>query len=123
VFVLMSRAESCSMALLEAMAAGVPVVASNVGGNAELVTDGTNGLLLPPEDVDGLARTLSRLVADAPLRERLTAAARALIERKFDRTVMARAYVDIFEQATGSTRSAQAACRKPAPTAAPEIDR
>jgi glycosyltransferase involved in cell wall biosynthesis len=123
VFVLMSRAESCSMALLEAMAAGVPVVASRVGGNAELVTDGTNGLLLPPEDVDELARTLSRLAADALLRERLAAAGRALIERNFNRTVMARAYADIFEQATGGTRSAGAAHRMPAQPAAPEIDR
>jgi glycosyltransferase involved in cell wall biosynthesis len=121
--VLMSRAESCSMALLEAMAAGVPVVASHVGGNAELVTDGTNGLLLPPEDVDGLARTLSRLVTDALLCERLAAAGRALIERKFDQAVMARAYVDIFEQAIGGTRSADGTHRMRAPPAAPEIDR
>jgi glycosyltransferase involved in cell wall biosynthesis len=123
VFVLMSRAESCSMAMLEAMAAGVPVVASRVGGNAELVTDGTNGLLLPPEDVDGLARTLSRLAADALLRERLAAAGCALIERKFNRAVMARAYVDIFEHAAAETRSADGAHRMRAPPVAPEIDR
>jgi glycogen(starch) synthase len=121
VFVLMSRAESCSMALLEAMAAGVPVIASHVGGNAELVTDDTNGLLLPPEDVDGLARTLLRLVADTPLRERLAAAGRALIERQFDRAVLARSYAELFEQAIGGTGSADAACRKP-PPAAPEIE-
>ena len=111
------------MALLEAMAAGVPVVASRVGGNTELVTDGINGLLLPPEDVDGLACTLSRLVADALLRERLAAAGGALIERKFDRAVMARAYVDIFEQAMADTRSAGGAQRMRVPPAAAEIDR
>jgi len=103
------------------MAAGVPVIASHVGGNAELVTDDTNGLLLPTEDVDGLARTLLRLVADTPLRERLAAAGRALIERQFDRAVLARSYAELFEQAIGGTGSADAACRKP-PPAAPEIE-
>lgn len=121
-FVLMSRAESCSMALLEAMAAGLPIVASHVGGNAELVVDGTSGLLVEPEDIDGLANTLSRLVSDVQLRGRLAAEGRLLIERKFDRAVLARAYAEIFEQAIVSTRSVDAPLPKPAPAATPEID-
>jgi glycosyltransferase involved in cell wall biosynthesis len=99
VFVLMSRAESCSMALLEAMAANLPVIASKVGGNVELVQHDVNGLLVEADDVDGLARSLVRLADDPPLRARLVAATRSLIESKLGWSVAARAYEAILKQA------------------------
>ena len=61
---------------LEAMAAGRPVVASAVGGLAELVVDGTTGIHVPPGDVPALRNALERIVADAPFRARLGAAGR-----------------------------------------------
>lgn len=62
--------------VVEAMAAGVPVIAAAAGGPAEIVTDGVDGLLVPPGDVDALALALQRLAADAALRAELSAAGR-----------------------------------------------
>lgn len=71
-FVLPSRSEGMPLALLEAMAARVPVVATRVGAVPELVEDGVTGLLVEPEDVAGLGRALSLLLGDARVRARLT---------------------------------------------------
>jgi glycosyltransferase involved in cell wall biosynthesis len=76
-FALPSRRENQPLALLEAMAAGKPVVAARVGGVPEIVTDGVDGLLVEPGDVGGLARAMAALVEDAGLRERLGQRARA----------------------------------------------
>jgi glycogen(starch) synthase len=76
VLVLPSAYEEMGSVLTEAMAAGVPVVASDVGGIPEVVDEGVTGLLVPPLDVDALAGALDRLVADSALRERLADGAR-----------------------------------------------
>ncbi len=62
-------------AVVEALAAGTPVVATRVGGVPELVVDGVNGLLADPGDAAGLAAAVRRLVSDGELRTRLAAAA------------------------------------------------
>jgi glycosyltransferase involved in cell wall biosynthesis len=67
----------------EAMATGRAVVATDCGGNAELVIDGEVGLLVPPQDVDALAGALSRLLDDPVLRQRLGAAARRRVVEQF----------------------------------------
>jgi 2-deoxystreptamine N-acetyl-D-glucosaminyltransferase/2-deoxystreptamine glucosyltransferase len=77
VLVLPSAYEEMGSVLVEAMAAGLPVVASDVGGIPAVVRDGRTGLLVPPGDTDALAAALDRLVADPALRERLAAGARA----------------------------------------------
>jgi glycosyltransferase involved in cell wall biosynthesis len=85
---LCSGYEGLSHVLLEAMAAGLPVLASDVGGNRALVKDGENGLLVPYGDVSAMAATLQRLLDDAELRTRLGATARAeAAERTVDRLV------------------------------------
>jgi glycogen synthase len=99
-FVLASRAESCSMALLEAMAAGLPLVATDVGGNGEIVQHGRNGLLFKVQDVDALASALQTLAADAPLRQRFAAANRALARERFSWQAVARGYEALFSEAT-----------------------
>lgn len=76
VLVLPSVYEEMGSVLVEAMAAGLPAVASDVGGIPEVVRDGETGLLVPPGDVDALAGALDRLVADGRLRSRLAAGAR-----------------------------------------------
>ena len=77
VFVLPSLFECLPYTLLEAMAAGLPCIASNVGGNVDLIQDGETGLTVEPGDVDSLTRALRRLLEDADLRVRLGQNARA----------------------------------------------
>jgi glycosyltransferase involved in cell wall biosynthesis len=77
VLVLPSAYEEMGSVLTEALASGLPVVASDVGGIPEVVHHGVTGLLVPPGDVDALAAALDRLAADAGLRARLAAGALA----------------------------------------------
>jgi glycosyltransferase involved in cell wall biosynthesis len=76
VFVLASRFEGFPNALLEAMAHGLAVVATRVGSVPEIVRDGVQGLLVPPEDPAALRAAIARVAGDAGLRERLGRAAR-----------------------------------------------
>jgi colanic acid/amylovoran biosynthesis glycosyltransferase len=76
IFVLSSLWEGCPNVVLEAMAHGLPVVATAVGGIPELVTDGDSGLLVPPGDPDALAAALARLLRDRTLRLAMGEAAR-----------------------------------------------
>jgi glycosyltransferase involved in cell wall biosynthesis len=79
------------VALIEAMAAGVPVVSTRVGGVAELLEDGGAGLLAPPGDAAAFADALDRLLGDAALRARLAAAGRAAVAARHDLDANARA--------------------------------
>ena len=79
-FALPSYAEGLPMALLEAMAAGLPVVTTPVGGIPSLIRDGDNGLLVPAGSPDALAQALRRLASDPGLRRRLGDAGRRLVE-------------------------------------------
>jgi glycosyltransferase involved in cell wall biosynthesis len=91
IFVLPSRSEAFPNAVLEAMAAGLPIVASGVGGILELIDDGRTGLLVPAGDPAALADRLRRLMTDPALALRLGNAARdeALARYSFDRMVAA----------------------------------
>ena len=71
-----SLEEGFGISALQAMAAGLPIVATRVGGTAELVEEGTSGLLVPPRDPRALAAALAQLLRDAALRSRVAAAAR-----------------------------------------------
>ena len=84
VFVLNSEYEGLSHTLLEVQALGTPVVCTNVCGNPEVISDGENGLLVPPGDDQTLARALEKLLADRALRERLSIRGVELSSR-FDR--------------------------------------
>ena len=88
VFVLSSLWESLPIGVLEAMAVGVPVVATNTGGVPEAVLDGETGLLVPPADPAALAAAIMRMAGDAALRERLGAAGRAHCAARFSMAAM-----------------------------------
>ena len=78
-----SRIEGMSQALLEAVALGVPVIASAAGGNAELVRPGETGLLVPPLDPAAWTRALERLLGDDALRARVARAGQTLVRGEF----------------------------------------
>lgn len=83
VFVLYSTYEGLSHVLLEAMGSGTPVIASNCGGNPEVLESGVSGLLVPPANPSLLREALARLLADPALGERLAAAAARRLETDF----------------------------------------
>jgi len=83
VYVLPSYIEGLPMSVLEAMAAGLPVVASNVGGIPDLIKDDVNGLLVAPRDVPGLVAALERVLRDSALQARLGNAGRELFAASF----------------------------------------
>jgi glycosyltransferase involved in cell wall biosynthesis len=97
-FVFPSHYEGLPGALLEAMAAGRPIVATDIEGSDELLVDGECGLLVPPHAPSGLADALVRVLTDRPLADRLGTAAR---ERAFDRFSLP-SMVDAFERFYGS---------------------
>jgi len=97
--VLPSLGEGISNTILEAMASGLPVIATAVGGNPELVAAGETGALFAPGDDAGLARTLLDYAADPERRRREGAAARQHIERDFSLVRMAAAYQAVYEAA------------------------
>ncbi|URI10247.1 TIGR03088 family PEP-CTERM/XrtA system glycosyltransferase [Aquincola tertiaricarbonis] len=98
-FALPSRAEGISNTLLEAMACGCAPVATEVGGNPELVQDGANGLLVPPSDSQALAQALARLVRDPALRQRLAQASLARANAEFSLQGMVAAYGALYASA------------------------
>jgi glycosyltransferase involved in cell wall biosynthesis len=89
IFVLPSHAEGLPMGVLEAMAAGCPVIASAVGGIPDVIEDGVNGLLIPAGDTQALAAAMRRLIDHPAFARKLGAAARATIAARFttDRTL------------------------------------
>ncbi len=83
-FILPSYHEGLPMAMLEAMAAGVPVIATRVGGIPEAVTDGEEGFLVDPGDIRGLSQALLRILGDPPQRRMMSEKARAKARRLFE---------------------------------------
>jgi glycosyltransferase involved in cell wall biosynthesis len=97
-FVLASSTEGLSNALLEAMAAALPVVATRVGGNPDLVRPGETGLLVPALEPAALAEAMTTLAGDATLRQRLGAAGRARVLADFSLDAMARGYDALYRE-------------------------
>ena len=97
VMVLPSHTEGLPVVLLEALAAGVPAVATAVGGVPEVIDDGVQGYLIPRGDVDVLVSRLRRLLGDEKLRRRMGAAGRQRVAEKFSCTVQSQRYLEVFE--------------------------
>jgi sugar transferase (PEP-CTERM/EpsH1 system associated) len=96
-FALSSRVEGISNTILEAMASALPVVATGVGGNAELVENGVTGALVPPRDPEALADLLARYVDDEKLRREQGRAGRARAEREFGLDGMVARYLGVYD--------------------------
>jgi len=98
VFVLPSLTEGVSLTLLEAMAAGLPVVATNVGGNPEVVINGKTGILVPPGDFKELALAITALLCQPDLMRAMGREGRDRAERNFDVRKMVESYEDLYEE-------------------------
>lgn len=98
VFVLPSLGEGISNTILEAMATGLPVVATRVGGNVELVHEGVTGLMVPPSDPDAMAQALLHYVSNEHLRHKHGYAAREIIDRQFSMAAMVQGYLSVYDR-------------------------
>jgi len=103
-FVLPTLSDNTPVTLMEAMASGLPVVATAVGGIPELVVPGVTGRLVPPGDVPALTAALEGLVADKEARRRMGAAGRSVAETKFARQRMVSELEDVYGVARGRTQ-------------------
>jgi glycosyltransferase involved in cell wall biosynthesis len=105
VFVQPSHFEAQGLSAVEALASGVPVVASATGGLLDFVRDGENGLLFPPKDAAALAERLRALLDDTTRREGLAARARASVERDYDERIVFGRFAELLAQlAAGAQR-------------------
>ncbi len=98
-FLFPSRHEGMPNAVLEAMASGLPVIATRIAGNEELVVDGETGALVPAEDVDALREALRRLLPRSGLREQMGHASRRRVEHSFSWQRAAEQYQSILSKA------------------------
>jgi glycosyltransferase involved in cell wall biosynthesis len=105
VFVLSSRSEALPYAVLEAMRAGLPVIASDVGGICEAVADGETGLLASPKDADGLARHLRGLIASSELRMKLGRAGRRRVLELFTLDKMLEKTFEIYREVIAQSQA------------------
>lgn len=102
-FLLPSASESFGLAALEAMACGVPVVASTAGGIPELVQNNVSGYLFPSDAIDEMAEAGIRILTDEALEERLSLGGREATTRRFDKEIVIPEYEALYESVTSST--------------------
>jgi len=98
-FLFPSRHEGMPNAVLEAMASGLPVIASRIAGSEELVMDGETGFLVPSEDVGSLGAAIHKLVNDAALRQKMGTASCRRVEEHYSWETTARQYALLLEKA------------------------
>jgi glycosyltransferase involved in cell wall biosynthesis len=98
VFCLTSLSEAASLTVLEAMAAGVPIVLTDVGGNSELVRDGVEGLLVPRGDPAAVAAALNKVLSDDRLAVRLAEAAAARVRERYPLSATIGRYFELYSE-------------------------
>ena len=103
-FLFPSRHEGMPNAVLEAMASGLPVVATQIAGNEELVVDGKTGKLVMPEDVESLRESLRPLLVEAKMREQMGRAACQRVELSFSWANVAQQYENILQRSIGNLK-------------------
>jgi len=108
-FVLPSFAEGLPVVLMEALAAGVPVIATQIAGVPELVQDGVTGRLVPPGNVGALATAMSDTLRDPDVARAMAGAGRALVASEFDSSLEARRLAALFTGGGGTDVRPQAA--------------
>ena len=99
-----SLKEGLGVAALEAMASGLPVIASDVGGLREVVEDERTGIIVPPENSKKIAQAISRLAESAELRSQMGAAARARVVENYSMEKMAARTLALYRECVRTTR-------------------
>lgn len=105
IFAFPTENEALPLSLIEAMACGLAVIGSDVGGLKDILQDGQNGLVIPAGDLDRLVAALEALLADATLRERLGQAARHTVVERYTTASVTRQYAQLFASSTGECSS------------------
>lgn len=98
VFVQPSLSEAFSQVIIEAMAIGTPLVATTVGGAAEVITNEINGLLIPPDNIPAISKAVLKMYNDKNLREKTAANAQAHVRREFTVEKMVGEHIDCYEK-------------------------
>jgi len=96
IFLLPSLWEGFGIVLVEAMAAGKPIVATDTSSIPEIVENGNNGFLVPPENSDAIAEALTKIISDAELRKRFGIEGNKIVQEKFTKEKMINEYEKIF---------------------------
>lgn len=104
VLVVASRAENLPLSILEAMSSAVPVIATRVGGVPELLDEGRAGVLVEPEDADGLARAIAELLRDPERRARLGRLGASRVEQEYRPGDVAQQVTAVYEEVRSRTR-------------------
>ncbi len=97
-FVLPSLAEGLPLVVLEALASGCPVIASNIAGIPEIVSDGYNGLIVPPRDTEILSKAMQKLTNDSELRRKMSQSARHTVCENFTWESIARRVLKVYDE-------------------------
>jgi len=100
-FVLPSLSEGLSNVLLEAMACGLPIVATRVGGNIDLIRDGENGILVETENSNQLSEAMKKILQDKALAKKLGSEARKTVEQRFSLISIADRYLSLYQKLIG----------------------
>ena len=98
-YICASYTEGFSNAILEAMASGLPIIATNVGGNSEIIKNKITGLLFKPKDKNEIINTMIEIMENKPLSEKLSKEALKTVNEKYSTKKMVESYIDIYKKA------------------------
>tara|TARA_B100001093_G_scaffold14345_1_gene13270 strand:+ start:8422 stop:9576 length:1155 start_codon:yes stop_codon:yes gene_type:complete len=98
-YICASHTEGFSNAILEAMASGLPIIATNVGGNSEIIKNKITGLLFKPKDKNEIINTMIKIMENNPLSEKLSKEALKTVNEKYSTKKMVESYIDIYKKA------------------------
>ena len=98
-YICASHTEGFSNAILEAMASGLPTIATDVGGNPEIIKNEKNGLLVKSKDQNDIARTMIKIMEDSILSQKISEDALRTVNEKYNTEKMVKSYIDIYEKA------------------------
>lgn len=101
-FILTSRSEGLSCSIIEAMASGLAIVATNVGGNKELIKEGENGYLVPVDDSEVLAARVQQIVLNKAIKNQFGEMSSEIIRNQYSLDLMIENYIKLYDEMNSS---------------------